>query len=1187
MNPNPNFFALLIGIDKYDPRSRVPHLRGCVTDATAMEHLLQERFGVPTDHILCLSNEEATHAQIKEAFRTHLIGNAKRLAATGATQKGVAPAFLFQYSGHGSQAIDETGQEPDGLDETLVPYDSRTPGIFDIKDWEIGALIEELNQYSDNVTIILDCCHSGSGTRDAELTLTRRCAPDLRPQPPTSQRPQTSTAKSRAVTAGDWELSGQHVLLAGCRDKEESHEYAAMAGGRRHWQGAMSYFLQQELRQLSSTHETTYRELFERVRHAVNKTYPNQMPQMEGDIDRALFAGLRPERDPFYTVIDRHNGLFWIDGGVAHGLLVGSELRVYPPETRTLADAGSPLGTLRIVEEGAVRSGCEVEEDGVAIPLHARCAVHRLRAPTMQRNVQVLIDDPELQAAVTKRLQASPKEGQLDVSPWLRLVAPNEVADFRIVAVDHTLEVQDSAGNLLVAAFDHNDLDGLADDLAHLVRYYNALDLRNHAPSELTGAIDLSLKKLDFDLKTQEPIGVALPHTVGGDPIVEVGERVVFEVTNRSEEPLYFALFDFSCDWSVTQIYPTVKGAHEALKPGGTFSFGLTKRRRSQNSAQLPDGFIEATERFKVIATKHETNFELIEQGRLKTPFTTRAVGGATDADGATKAPTALDLLLGRAINGNQRAFGPPPATVADEWTTAELSVLVTTPAAQMAQTLRPNSRVALPAFDLAIETPAAFTGTIRVLTDQQSRAAVALGQTSATDAIVTPPGLAAFQDRFEPMQLGNRRSAMPLGTLIELEADNSARKAVSPGSPMTINFEWPIDENERIFAVAQEEGMFFPVGHSTATPQRVAISWLPPTYGSQTTEALSTTEEDADEAEQAETRTLGRTLKLYFYKLVGLEEESLGLHRVQYIEPDEVEWIDLEPGEFLREFEGGALLYSPIDETAILPRQRVAVAVHGFSADSKTIGRWLTTVFPKAYPAYDHVLAFDYESLSTGVDENGRKLADALRALEVDVRPRVRVDMFAHSMGSLITRCMVEKWGGANFVNRCFFAGPPNQGTRLADAKIFVPWITSLALNSVGGWPPAIIAEWVLGKLEQDAIGIDDLRPSSTILTDLNHSTKAILVKYYILAGNNPLLPVVDEAILQRLMRKIAQGLDIALDAIFDDQNDLVINVGSMLGLRNGHHPSHLLQTREVPCNHFSYFDNDTAQETLLAWLQ
>ncbi len=1202
MNPTSSFYALLVGIDRYDPRSRVPHLRGCVTDVDMMERVLRDRFGVPAANILRLTNEEATHQAIKTAFRQHLLGHAQAASATpddtlgdtlGDTPGDTPPTFLFHYSGHGSQARDESGTEPDGLDETLVPYDSRTPGIFDIKDWELGGLIEELNAYSDNITVILDCCHSGSGTRDIELVRTRRCPADLRPQPAESQRPNQPFAVStnRAVGTGNWEIGGRHVLLAGCRDKEESNEYAVSAGGERYWQGAMSYFLQRELQQLPPAQTVTYRELFERVRHAVNQTYSNQMPQCEGDIDRELFGGLRPDRDPLYSVITIRDGLFWIDGGVAHDLMAGSELKVYTPETRTVAATDIPLATLRVVEEGAVTSGCEPVEANIAIPLHARCAIYRLSPGNRQRRVQLAIKNKEIHQSVQQRLRPTTPQAVSDVAPWLLLVEDDAAADFRVAFVDGRLEIQDASGKLLVASFAPDDLDGLATDLAHLARYQNSLALRNSAPSELAGTVTLAVKQLAFDPDTQAPIASAVEPTEGGEIVLESGERVVIEVSNQSDQPLYFAIFDFSADWAVTQIYPTVQGAHEPLKAGGTFAYGLTNRRRSQLSAALPTGMAEAIERFKVIATVDETNFELLQQGPLKTPFVTRSVTGVgTDAEGRERPPSALDELLGQTINGNQRAFRVPPASVADEWTTTELSVLVVEPATEMTRQITPGTRTVLPTYGITIDAPETFTGSVRVLTErQESRALQATRATQPSEAAVpVPPGLAAYGQTFQPLALGNRRAAMPLGSVVEIEADDRARQSITEATPLTLQLAWSVDDADRVIVVAQEDGLFYPVGHSDDNPQEIAISWLPIGDGRANSGDSGDNDGEGNSIDGLESRrSVGRVLKLYLYKMVGWEEASLGLHRVRYLEPAEVAQVTLAEGEFLREFNGGALLYGPIDAAAILPRQRVAVAVHGFSSDSASICIWLTTVLTKQALGYDHVLAFDYESLATGINENASKLADALRAIELDVRPRLRVDLFAHSMGTMVTRCMVELWGGDAFVNRCFLAGPPNQGTRLADTKKLVPWLATLALNGVGGWTPAAIAQWALGKVEADAVGVEDLRPSSVLLADLNRSTKSVSVSYFVLAGNNSLLAQHDETMLQGLKRHLLQGVDLALDALFDDQNDMVINVRSMLTVRDGNYPTHLLQSREVPCNHFNYFLEPTAQEQLLQWLE
>lgn len=1194
MEQVPPLYALLIGIDQYDSRSGIPHLRGCVRDVEQMERLLRENFHVPADHIYTLTDAAATHDQIKTAFRTHLIGHAHQWAVAG--RSAPPPAFLFHYSGHGSQAIDETGTEPDGLDETLVAYDSRTPNIYDIKDWELGQLIEELNAFTDNVTIVLDCCHSGSGTRDANIAQTRRCSPDLRPQPIAKQRPNLPAGK-RSVSAGNWEIGEKHVLLAGCRDHEESNEYAIRSGARYEWQGAMSYFLQDELCRLSHTHATTYRELFERVRHAVNKSYPNQMPQCEGDIDREIFGGARPARDRFFNVIDRRDGLFWIDGGMAHGLTVESELKVYPPAIRTLAETDEPLAILQVVEEGAVESGCEILDRVREIPLHARCVIHRLNSGNMQRTVALAIGNEQLANAVEQRLQPQLSSSEItinDVSPWIAVADAMEesiteggkVADFRIVDQSGALEIQDNSGTRLVAPFAPDDLDGLAADLAQLARYHNALELRNGAPSELAGAISIQVKQLGFDAETQQPIAIDLERSQGGELVIETGTRVVLEVTNHSDQALYFALFDFSPDWGVVQLYPQVQGAHEPLRAGGTFTLGLTNRRRGQLAAELPPNIFDAVERFKVIATVHDTNFELLQQDPLKSPFTTRAVVGVNGD--ANAQPSPLDELLGRAMNGNQRAFQIPPATIADEWATAEISLRVLAPVEDVTHEIQGNRQTVLPAYGVTVDAPAAFQGRLRILTEQQATRSLQRQGTieNHKEPPSVPPGLAHLGSTIQPLAFGNRRATATAGTVVELEMEGNAHRAITAETPLKLHLDGKFADTTQIVAVAYADGLFYPVGRSDTEVNDIAIEWLPGTERDEDFETATAGHKASNEEALASRRSVGRVLKLYLYKMVGWQEQTLGLHQVRYLEPAEVATVALASGEFLREFEGGAILYSPIDATTILPRQRIALAVHGFSADTKSIAIWLTKVLPQHQRAYDLVLAYDYESFATEISENGRILADALRSIEIDIRPRLRVDIFAHSMGTLVTRAMIELWGGDQFIERCFLAGPPNQGTRLADAKKLVPWLAALALNGIGNWTPAAIAGWALQKVEADAIGAEDLRPSSRFLGNINQSTKPVHVRYFILAGINAMLPQQDETVIERLQRHTLQGVDLALDTIFGEQNDLVISVGSMMGLRNGTYPPGLLKTREVPCHHFAYFSDQAAQQQLLAWL-
>lgn len=1168
MSNQQTMYALLVGIDQY-ASPNVPDLGGCVNDVLAMAQLLQDRFSVPAENIKMLRNEQATHAAIKTAFREHLVKLAQAWVKAG--KKGTPPAFLFHYSGHGSQARDDTGSEPDGLDETIVPHDSRQGGVYDIKDWELGDLIDELTQnfadegqqtYTGNVTIIFDCCHSGSGTRDVreDILPTRRCEPDLRPQP--TQRPDAVGTRGATATASGWlKKDERYVLLAGCRDREEANEHVVREGEGRRQHGAMTYFLVSELAQMSPDQPLTYRELHERIRYQVNSRYKTQMPQCEGDRDREIFGGLRPARDVFLTVIDKSQGFIWVNGGMAHGLTNGSQLKVYPETTRTLAEAGQPIALLEVKSVGAVQSGCQVIEGEPNIPINAKAAIHLLDPVGLRRPVLLDIADAAVQQKVANRL------AEADVTNYVELVAGNAPADFRIAQVKNQLQIQNGAGELLVAPFAFDDVYELGNDLAHLVRYQNALELSNKAAtSALAGKVTVALKKLDFDPATQQPRAVEFERTPGGELVIETGQPFVVEVTNNATVPLYFSLFEFGYAWDIVQWYPEVKGSHEPLQPGGTYTLGLTADPNDQIVFELDEDVPEIKETFKVIATKEEADFDILVQGELKTAYSTRSV------DLTAASPLNQLLSLAMAMDDGARAAARKrPPSVEDEWTTTQVTFTVIQPAGEgTSRALSSGQATTLPGFDLTLEAPAGFSGSVRVLTERQSTRAAG---DDATD-LQPPPGLAGFGHQFQPLPVRSTRAAGPGGAVIELEADDEARRAVTEATPLKMQLPPElVDESSPVIALAYDGSFFYPVGRPGDSATELNIEWLP---------------EAAPAGEQAtrSTRNLGRTVKLYLYKTLGWDEPSLGLHKARFVPTEQVATTPLDEGEFEFDVAGGKARYRDIAEGEIRAGQRVALFVHGFTSESRYMVGGVAPWLASQGLAYDHILAFDYETFNTRVSDNGQMLANALRQAGFGPDDGVHLDVFCHSMGTQVTRAMVELHGGDEFVDRCLLAGPPNQGTRLAEAKRLIPWLGTLLLNQFTPSPPTLIASWALKKIVDDAVGADDMRPSSEFYKQLNSSTKPAKVPYYVLAGVNELTPV-EEGIWNRLAGRLSHGSDATLDTIFGDQHDLVINVKSMRGVRDGNYPKELLAVTEVPCNHFGYFSTDKAQGQLVAWLK
>lgn len=67
------------------------------------------------------------------------------------------PKFVFlHFSGHGTQTVDKNGEELDGKDECLVTADLQV-----ITDDEMRQFISSFDE-SVSVTIVADCCHSGT-----------------------------------------------------------------------------------------------------------------------------------------------------------------------------------------------------------------------------------------------------------------------------------------------------------------------------------------------------------------------------------------------------------------------------------------------------------------------------------------------------------------------------------------------------------------------------------------------------------------------------------------------------------------------------------------------------------------------------------------------------------------------------------------------------------------------------------------------------------------------------------------------------------------------------------------------------------------------------------------------------------------------------------------------------------------
>jgi hypothetical protein len=299
--------ALLVGINRYpDPGNE---LKGCVNDVRQMAETLKSRFGFPGDgNMRLLTDARATTKAILDGLAWLTAG-----ASPG-------DSLVFHYSGHGSQVPDRNGDETtDRLDEILCPYDL---------DWKRPLTDDDLAAACADVpkgvllTVILDCCHSGTGLRDFALpgnlhdpvrptrpanpvhpgdaiprgNFARPCgippsdAPDRHrflphpdtphPAPPRPRRP------ARRFGVGVTRTNA--VLIAACRDDQTSAD-AWIDGG---YHGAHTYHLCRILG--NGPRGLTYRALVSAAGAALSRAGFDQVPQLEGPAHRLVDPAFLP-----------------------------------------------------------------------------------------------------------------------------------------------------------------------------------------------------------------------------------------------------------------------------------------------------------------------------------------------------------------------------------------------------------------------------------------------------------------------------------------------------------------------------------------------------------------------------------------------------------------------------------------------------------------------------------------------------------------------------------------------------------------------------------------------------------------------------------------------------------------------------------------------------------------------------
>ena len=1068
-------YSLLVGINDYP--APINQLSGCLNDIENAGSYLKDEH--PDAAVVVLKDAEATRANVIDQFRKHL------------GQAGRDDIVLFQYCGHGAKstaALEFNKFDRDLHDEGLVLVDSRLrDDTFDLADKELALLISELATKEPHIAVVLDCCHSGSGTRElaGQPAAIRSTIGKFPSRPIESYLEGQYAAMAKA---GGINLPvGRHILLAACDRSQTAKE----DGSTR--QGLFTTSFYNVLR--SSVGGMTYAELFVRARAAVRETvrqngYTDQDPQFEPAAGFDSYNGVfgAPAASTRKTYLVSHDSGDW---RVNRGAINGNPTDPAQSVELVLHPDGDPTavaGTARTTSVGAQTSAVQLRFD----PGQATRFTAEFTSMPEAPMLVAFQGDQAAQQAIDAALKA-------DAATNVQLVAPGADDGFALV-VDGavvTLVQRDSGKRIRAAAIGAGSTqwaDPLLAALRHVAQWRRTLTLTNPHPK-------LDPAKVDFVFVEHVPDG-GERHHVGPDIQLEAAlegkaSRPVkgeLRVRNRTGHPLNYALLHCSSDYEVEAMsdaqivssdeYQLIVASSSSVKASNEVFFTLN------------DGK-EAIDHLKLILSTERIDAFLLE---LKPLSNARDFGNAADAPDAAK-------------------------PVTDDWFTKELRVR-TVP---RVEEVGPKP-VAIAGGRITVEAHPSVTAGITLST--------AIGPArgdSVDSAFVTRLNAAGLTLPGIEEGRGDSPNVIQLTDITNSEA--------LAETPIAISIDVPLGDGELLVPVVNDGGQVMLAGEFWRDEQgktQVRIDRLP--------------------SEPVEQRGLGSALWMYLCKA--------------YFHSDHVNrmrWVEKTPA--------GVVVHKDGLEEKVAKAQSVLVVIHGIIGASKPMAE--AVLNNGIGDSFDLVLSYDYENLSTPIEDTARTLRDDLARAGLRADDGKRLVILAHSMGGLVARWFVEKEGGASVVDHLVLCGTPNAGSpfgKVETARRILTILATLTVNIPALAPLCGSALAALAYSKKLTPTLEEMAPHSPFISTM-FSNNAAGVPITILAGDIDKYQDENPRFFERLLVKLGRGP--AFDALFDSAaNDLAVAVGSICAPTSP--PLDKANRVNVACHHLNYFQSEAGLAAL-----
>ncbi len=590
--------AVLIGIGQYRGDTGWTELSSR-NDISLMHNTLMNQ-GFANEDVYILQDQKATQASILLLLNTTLY-----------QAVGSGDVVYFHFSGHGQQCMDYDGDELDGLDECIVPYDSpknyqegKYEGQQLITDDALNGIFSRIRRklgVKGQLIVSIDACHSGTGIRANKVARGSSTIMASASYLNKIRNHIMSDLVMQNFMTNDDKDSSPLTAIFGSAPNQLNYEMKTETGES---YGSLTYALSKCL--TSMTIPVSYRELFSRVSVVMSGIAPLQQPQSEGTLDCLVFNGDSKKDASQYSILDIKNKVIKIDCGYFGGLHVGSKIALISTSKDTVWSGQITKST---THHAFAQIDTDISPEDIK---NLKCVILYYSFGSLVVDVYLDHKIPNM-----KELQK-----HLEAKNNIRLVQND--ADISICSVEAKPQeiIVKTGDDFMLDSFsllEIKDLDVFEKRLTMTIRkYLQAKLIRNLEVTDEDIKLDFELIPMSEDLrKVMKDSMFVMSAEPDGQIFLPIGSRFQVLITNQGIKPAYYSFLDIQPDQVINVLLPSGNYTAEDLRilPGQQIQIPII----------FETGFPLGSELFKLIASDKPIDFV--------TPLYNRRIGTVSNIE--------------------------------------------------------------------------------------------------------------------------------------------------------------------------------------------------------------------------------------------------------------------------------------------------------------------------------------------------------------------------------------------------------------------------------------------------------------------------------------------------------------------------------------------------------------------------